>query len=138
MRNRNRARGLMALLALSFVLMLALPATAGYPNVWKLIGERAITNGDEHVLVPVADGSGAFLKLQVQVFEHGVRLRQLTIDFNHGVDQSVAVRQTIPADGATDAFRVPGGKRVLRNIDVGYGPQSLGGQRAVIRVLGLQ
>jgi hypothetical protein len=138
MRIRKRVRGLTALLALTFVLMLALPATAGYPFVWKLIGERAITNGDNHVLVPVADGSGAFLKVQVQVLEHGVRLRQLTIDFNHGVDQSVPVQQTIPADGATDELRVPGGKRVLRNIDVGYGPQSLGGQRAVVRVLGLQ
>jgi hypothetical protein len=115
---------------------LALPRGAQARGGWTLLGERRVTDKLDHDTIAVTAARGDFRQIQFRVFERAVQFHRVVVHFGNGEDQTLEMRDVIPAGGRSRSIDLAGGDRVIRSIDLWYDSQSLAGRGALVRVLG--
>lgn len=104
---------------------------------WALLGERVVTDRNDHDTVRVARGRGSFSAVKFEVRRHGVDFHRVVIHFANGEDQRVELRNSIPAGGETRVIDIDGADRIITSIDFWYDAKTLGrGRSAAVRSLG--
>ena len=133
-----RRRFLVFGLLIAFCATLAQPAGAGYRGRWVLLGERVVTDRLDHDTIVVTGLRGFFRGIEIRVLDRAVQFHDVKIRFANGDDQDVAIRDVIPAGGASRVIDIPGNRRVIRSIDFWYDAQSIRGRTARVRVFGVR
>lgn len=134
-----KTRSAFLMLTLLVLLQAVLPgsAAAGRPGRWELLGERSVTDGLDHDLIPVTAAQGTFRALKLRVEDHGVQFRDVKVHFAHGPAQDVAIRKVIPAGGESRVIDIRGrGDRVVKSVELWYDAQALAGRRATVKLYG--
>ena len=107
-------------------------------DTWVLLGERTVTDRLDHDTIVVTAERGEFSAVKVMVKKHAIDFHRFVVHYGNGEDQDVEVRHTIPAGGSSRTVDLAGGRRVIKSIDFWYDARTLGGKKAVVRVLGLR
>ena len=68
--------------------------------------------------------------------KHAVDFHRFVVTYGNGDTDVLEVRRTIPAGGETRSLDFKGGRRVVKRIDFWYDAHTLGGKRALIRLVG--
>lgn len=111
-------------------------AQRGNPQ-WAVLGERGVTDGADHDVIPVTAARGTFDAIRLAVRNHAVDFQRVVIHFANGDDQNVELRATIPAGGQSRVIDVDGANRVITSIEFWYDAKTRGrGGRALVRALG--
>jgi hypothetical protein len=106
------------------------------PN-WALLGERNVTDKNEHDTIVVTAGRGSFTAVRFDVMRHAVDFHRAVIHFANGDDQKLDLRATIPAGASSRVIDIEGANRVIKSIDFWYDAKTLGrGGSATIRIMG--
>ena len=106
------------------------------PN-WALLGERVVTDRNDHDTIRVTGARGTFTAVKFEVRRHAVDFHRVVIHFGNGEDQKVDLRHSIPAGGETRVIDIDGADRVITSIDFWYDAKTLGrGRSATVRSLG--
>lgn len=104
---------------------------------WTLLGTRTVTDRADHDTIMVSARRGTFDAVRFEVRGRSIDFHRVVIHFANGGDQSVEMRDTIRAGGASRAIDVDGRDRVVRSIEFWYDANTVGrGGRATVRVLG--
>ena len=112
-------------------------AQAGRGTNWALLGERVVTDRNDHDTVRVTRGRGSFTAVKFEVRRHAVDFHRVVIHFANGEDQKVELRNSIPAGGETRVIDIDGADRIITSIDFWYDAKTLGrGRSATVRSLG--
>jgi hypothetical protein len=112
-------------------------AQAGGGPDWVLLGERVVTDRNDHDTVRVTRGRGSFTAVKFEVRRHGVDFHRVVIHFANGEDQKLELRNSIPVGGETRVIDVDGANRIITSIDFWYDARTLGrGRSATVRTLG--
>jgi hypothetical protein len=134
-----RTKAVILSLALLLLVQLLLPAgaSAGRPGRWELLGQRSVTDGADHDVIPVTAAQGTFRALRIRVEDRPVQFRDVKVHFAHGETQDVPIRNVIPAGGESRIIDIRGrGDRVVRSVELWYDAQSLAGKRATVKLYG--
>ncbi|HEX9945023.1 MAG TPA: hypothetical protein VGG03_23690 [Thermoanaerobaculia bacterium] len=125
--------------ALLCLVQAALPcdAAAGRRPRWEFLGERTVTDGVDHDVIPVTAVRGTFRALRIRVEDRAVQFRDVKVHFADGSVQDVAIRNVIPAGGESRVIDVRGRDRVIRSVEFRYDAQSLFGRKATVKLYGL-
>ena len=132
-------RSIATLALLGLVLALVVPQAAQARrgrNSWTLLGERRVTDRLDHDTIVVTAARGDFRHLQLRVFERPVQFHKVVVHFGSGADQTLQLREVIPAGGRSRVIDLTGCDRVIRSIDLWYDAQSLRGKPALVKVFG--
>ncbi len=105
-------------------------------DAWVLLGERTVTDRLDHDTIAVTADRGEFTAVKVEVRRHAVDFHRFVVTYGNGDTDVLEVRRTIPAGGETRSLDFKGGTRVIKKVDFWYDARTLGGKRAVVRVLG--
>ncbi|HRC84115.1 MAG TPA: hypothetical protein PK413_00745 [Thermoanaerobaculia bacterium] len=111
-------------------------AQAGPVVGWELLGQRSVTDRLDHDVIPVTAAKGNFKSLKIKVFVRAVQFHHVTVHFANGENQTIELRNVIPAGGESRVIDVEGYDRVIRSIELTYDAQSLRGRRARVQVWG--
>lgn len=120
-----------ALLLLLVAALTQLPSAAGAADRWKLLGKTTVSDRVERDVVAVTRVRGGFEAIKLEVRERAVEFRSVTVHFANGEEQELALRERIPAGGASRVVDIEGDERVIRSIELVYDAQSLGGKARV-------
>jgi hypothetical protein len=134
-----RTKSAFLTLALLLLLEALVPvrATAGRPGRWEILGERSVTDGADHDVIPVTAVQGTFRSLKIRVEDRAVQFRDVKVHFANGTTQDVAVRKVIPAGGESRVIDIRGrGDRVIQSVELWYDAQSLAGKKATVKLYG--
>ena len=130
-------RSLVGLALLVLVLAMVPQAAQAGRGGWTLLGERHVTDRADHDTIAVTAARGDFKHLQIRVFKRPVQFHRVVVHFGNGADQTLELRDVIPAGGQSRVIDLEGGDRVIRSIDFWYDAQSIGrGRGATVRVFG--
>ena len=136
MRTRQ-GMGLVMVLAGVLAAGCATYAQAGRGSDWTLLGERVVTDRNDHDTVKVGRGRGSFTAVKFEVRRHGVDFHRVVIHFANGEDQKVELRNSIPMGGETRVIDIDGANRIVTSIDFWYDAKTIGrGRSATVRSLG--
>ncbi len=106
------------------------------PN-WVSLGERVVTDRNDHDTIRVTGGQGSFTAVKFEVRRRAVDFHRVVIHFANGEDQNVELRNTIRSGGETRVIDIDGGSRIITSIDFWYDAKTLGrGNSATVRSLG--
>ena len=130
----RRTHALALLPALAIALLLLPAEAAAARRGWTLLGERTVTDRADRDVIPVTATRGDFRKLQIRVYDRGVQFHSAEVHFANGDTQELALRDVIPAGGASRVIDLAGGDRVIRSVEIRYDAQSLGSRRARVKV----
>ena len=112
-------------------------AQAGRGADWVLLGERVVSDRNDHDTIRVGRDRGSFTAVKFNVRRHGVDFHRVVIHFANGEDQQVEMRNSIPAGGETRVIDIDGANRIVTSIDFWYDAKTLGrGRSATVRSLG--
>lgn len=112
-------------------------AQAGRGPNWVLLGERVVTDRNDHDTIRVGRDRGSFTAVKFEVRRHGVDFHRVVIHFANGEDQKVEMRNSIPAGGETRVIDIDGANRIITSIDFWYDAKTLGrGRSATVRSVG--
>jgi len=111
----------------------ALPVRAGS---WQFLGERLANFGLDHDVIVVTAAEGAFSQIQLRVRHARIEILDLKVHFGDGSTLDVSVRAFIEAGGETRVIDLPGGARVIRNVEFTYRTPAVRGKRALVRLFG--
>lgn len=128
-----------SILTLLLLIQALLPAcaAAGRPGRWEFLGQRSVTDGADHDVIPVTAARGTFRALKIQVEDRAVQFRDVKVHFANGTTQDVAIRKVIPAGGESRVIDIRGrGDRVVHSVEFWYDAQSLSGRRATVKLYG--
>ena len=107
----------------------------GQGDGWVQHGQREVSDRLDHDVIPVTIARGDFRRIKLTVHRASVDFRRVVVRFRNGGDQTVQLRNTIPAGGETRAIDLTGGERVIRNVEFWYDANTRG-RRAVVRLWG--
>ena len=132
MRNRTVSVVLVVLFAFSLCTAAVPP-----PPAWVFLGERAVTDRQDHDNISVTGQRGQFKSIKVAVKVRAVDFHKVVVHFANGADFEVELRTTIPAGGESRVIDLPGDRRTIRSVDFWYDAKSVGKQ-AVVRLFGVR
>jgi hypothetical protein len=115
---------------IAFVSAAALPVKG-----WTLLGERLVSDRADHDVITVTSARGSFRQIKLTVNRHAVDFQKVVVHFGNGSDQTLAMRNTVPAGGETRAIDLEGTNRFIRSVEFWYDAKSRGG-RAMVRLYG--
>ena len=119
----------------SLLLLLALVTT---PRDWVFLGERMVSDRNDHDIIPVTVKRGDFRAIKILVTRVAVDFHRVIVYFGNGGKQEVELRNTIPAGGESRTIDLTGSDRVINRVEFWYDARSVRGRRAVVRLYGLQ
>ena len=124
-------------LALSAALgLISLLSAAALPvKGWTLLGERLVSDRADHDVITVTSSRGSFRQIKLTVNRHAVDFKKVVVHFGNGSDQTLAMRNTVPAGGETRAIDLEGANRFIRSVEFWYDAKSRGG-RAMVKLYG--
>lgn len=122
-------------LAMTGLLLLAAPARSAPPR-WELLGERTVEFTVDHDVIEVTAAEGRFDAIKLHVLRSGIELLDLKVVFGDGQTFDAAVRHYIRAGDETRAIELPGGHRVIKQVEFTYRSSRRGGTNAVVRLWG--
>jgi len=129
-------KGLLVIVFCGFAAALAAGAAAS--QTWALLGERTVTDRQDHDTIAVTGARGEFVAIKLAVRKRAVDFHRVVVHFANGEDQEIELRNTIPAGGESRTVDFSGGRRVIRSVDLWYDAHTLAGRRALVRVYGLR
>lgn len=128
------------LIAVSLAAALVLIAVAAEPHSvqrgWTLLGQRAVSDRADHDIIPVTADRGTFKQIKLTVQRASVDFRKVVVHYGNGADQTLELRNTVPAGGETRAIDLEGNDRVIRSVEFWYDANTRRGRRATIRLFG--
>ncbi len=126
------AVGLLALITI------AGPATArSNANRWTSLGELHVKDRVDRDTLRLKSAKGTFDSIRLKVKGHAVQFHSLTIHFENGTEQEVALRSVIRAGKFSRVIDLTGGQRQLKKIVFVYDAQTRRrGKGAKIKVYG--
>src|SRR6187549_3645499 len=113
-----RSRTVNAVLVVLFALTPS--AAAVPPPAWVFLGERAVTDRQDHDNIPVTGQRGQFHSIKLAVKVRAVDFHKVVVHFGNGADFEVELRHTIPAGGESRVIDLPGDRRNIRSVDFWY------------------
>ena len=130
-----RSRTVSVVLGVLFAVHVSFAAVQPHP--WTFLGERAVSDRQDHDNIPVTAQRGQFRAIKLAVKGRAVDFHKVVVHFANGADHSVELRHTIPAGGESRQIDLPGDRRNIRSVDFWYDAKSRGGQ-AVVRLFGIR
>ncbi len=103
---------------------------------WVVLGERQVSDRVDHDVIPVSGARGDFRRIKLTVQRASVDFHRVVVHFGNGGDQTVNLRNTIPAGGESRVIDLDGGDRVIRSIEFWYDANTMRGRHAQVRVFG--
>jgi hypothetical protein len=122
-----------------FAMMAAVAAVQaqGGRGRWVQLGERVVTDRQDHDTIGVGQDRGTFRAVRFDVSGHAVDFQRVVIHFKNGDDQKLELRHTIPAGQSSREIDIPGTDRVIKSIDFWYDAKTMGrGGKATVRAMG--
>jgi hypothetical protein len=109
----------------------------GRGNDWVRLGERIVSDKNDHDTITVTAARGTFTAVKFEVVRHAVDFHKVVIHFGSGDDQNLELRNTIPAGGSSRVIDIDGANRVIKSIDFWYDAKTIGrGGTATVRAMG--
>lgn len=131
---RTRRFGL-ALAGLVFAVTAA-AAQGKNREVWVPLGMATVTDRGDHDIMPVTAERGGFRQLKIEVQRASVDFQRVVVRYGNGADQTIELRNTIPAGGESRAIDLDGGERLIRSVEFWYDANTRRGRMAVVRLFG--
>jgi hypothetical protein len=98
---------------------------------WVKLGEREVNGRVDYDTIEVGGHEGRFRKVMFVVENSAVEMFDVSINFGDGSSFSPATRLIFPADTRSRVIDLPGGERVIRNVQFKYGNLPGGGRARV-------
>lgn len=103
---------------------------------WIHLGDRVVTDGQDHDTIAVGRRDGEFTAIKLQVRRHDVDFHRVVVHFANGQRHEAEVRSTIRAGGETRAIDLPGRDRVIERVEFWYDAKTSRGRTATVRLFG--
>ena len=103
---------------------------------WIPLGDRVVNFGADHDVIPVTAANGRFRRLRLAVAHTPVFLHRVVVVFGNGQQFNIPVNRVIQPGTTTRAVDLPGGARIVRNVQFFYRSQPRFRGRAVVRLMG--
>ncbi len=98
---------------------------------WTRLGERTVDGRMDRDSILVGADSGRFRVLQIIVHRSPVEMYDVVIHFGDGTTFAPPTRMVFDKDTASRIIDLPGGNRVIQQVDFRYGNLPGGGQALV-------
>ncbi len=122
---------------LMLALTMACAGRARGQGDWTLLGQRQVNDRVDHDQITVTAARGDFRRIKLTVQRASVDFHRVVVHYGNGADQTIALRNTIPAGGETRAIDLEGRDRVIRSVEFWYDANTARGRRAQVRLLGM-
>jgi hypothetical protein len=110
---------------------------AQYGGRWDRLGEAHVDGGQDHDTIRVGHGDGKFRAIQLRVSGGEIFFERVVVRYGNGQIEELAIRDRIPAGGATRVIDLPGDRRVIESVDLWYG-KARWEHRPKVTLLGLR
>lgn len=128
-------RKLFVPVVLMFVLS-ALASVAAAQDNWVKLGEKDVDFHVDHDKI-VATGKGEHVReIRMQIRYAPVKFQRIVIHYKNGERQDVDFPEDVAMDAFTRTVAIEGNGRVIKDLDLWYVTDSLGGKKAKVTVFG--
>jgi len=120
----------------TIVMMLSVLTLSGQGARWKFLGERLVNDRLDHDVIMVTSVEGDLKAIQIRVKGAPVDFHKLVVVYGNGRRQEIALRNTLPAGGASRAIDLAGDERIVRSVEFWYDANTIRGRKAKVRLFG--
>jgi len=105
-------------------------------GAWIPLGDRVVNFRGDHDVIPVTAASGRFRRLRIAVAHTPIFLHRAVVVFGNGQSMVIPVNRVIQPGTTTRAVALPGGSRIVRNVQFFYRSQPRVRGRGIVRLMG--
>lgn len=120
----------------TIVMILSVLTLNGQEARWKFLGQRLVNDRLDHDVIMVTAVEGDLNSIQIRVKGASVDFHKVVIIYGNGRRQEIALRNTIPAGGASRAIDLIGDERIVRSVEFWYDANTIRGRKARVRLFG--
>jgi hypothetical protein len=102
---------------------------------WVKLGEKDVDHKVDHDTIS-ADKNDHIKEIHVQVRKAPVKFRRVVINYTDGVKQEVEFLENLAMGHESRSITIEGDGHSIKNIDLWYETDSLGGKKAKVTVYG--
>lgn len=124
---------------LLFIFSAVVPAIAAQRyerGRWVYLGEAHVDGKADHDKIKVTNSEGEFSAIQIKVDFAPIEFNRVVVHYGNGGDDTVEVRDRVPAGGQTRVIDLRGDRRVIQSVEVWYEKARWGSRRPRIRLFG--
>lgn len=114
------------------VLLAGFALGSAQPRGWELLGEAHVDGAVDHDRIRVSGAKGEFRAIRLRVENGPVDFDRVEIHFRNGRVVPVRIRHKIRAGGASGVIELPGGERIIENVEFWYRPGRWGTRPKVL------
>ena len=127
-----RTRKLAQYVAIPLLLIGLAALGAAQPRGWELLGEAHVDGAVDHDRIRVTGAKGEFRAIRLRVENGPIDFDRVEIHFHNGRVAPVRLRYQIRSGGSSRVIDLPGGERIIENVEFWYRPARWGTRPKVL------
>jgi hypothetical protein len=113
-------------------------APALHAEEWVFLGESHVDGQVDHDLIHVGKARGRYHALQIRVKQAPIRFERVVVHYGNGSEETLHIRQVIPAGDQTRPLRLAGGDRFVDSLELWYSRANPESRRPEVRLFGMK
>ena len=125
-------KAILALVLISSMMM----SFSVVPKTWDFLGQRKVNFGIDKDEIAVTLREGTFKSIKLKVKKAPVQFRKVIVHYRNGGQESIELRDHIPAGGETRAIDLNGNNRIITKVVFYYNSKVRTNRRGLVQLYG--